>query len=237
MKRLKTIAAFVALWPLAQSGLSQENGASQGEDAIQAPVAVYKVSPKHPQELYERAIEGRAVVIVIVDMFGKATEPEVESATHPEFGIAASLAASEWQFEPATQNGVPMEIRVSLPFHFEIAIEHKLNVELGRKVFIALDVPVIASSDLPQAPVPSFVRPFSDFYPERLKGSGQAASVSLEFIISPTGQVLNPRIISISTEGFEKAALLAACHMTYRPILVEGKPVYVSIFRPIQITE
>ena len=236
MKRWNTIAASVALWALVHPGLSQENGVSP-DDTIKAPVAVYKVSPKHPQALYELAIEGSAVVIVTVDMFGKAKEPEVESATHREFGIAASLAASEWQFEPATKNGIPIEIRVNLPFRFEIAMEHKLNVQLGREVFIALDVPVIASSDLPQAPVPSYVPPFSDFYPESLRGTGTSASVNLEFVISPTGQVLNPHIISISTEGFEQAALIAASHMTFHPVLVEGKPVYASIIRPIQIAE
>lgn len=237
MKHGKIIALLLALGFVASSGiLRAETPAPQGDD-ITPPVPVYKVSPKHPIGLYEKAIEGRATVIVTVDILGNVKNPEIKGATHKEFGIAATVAASEWVFEPATKNGVPIEIRVSLPFEFKVAKEHKLNVQVGRDVFVQLAEPVLSSSDLNQEPLPSYVPPFSNFYPEELRGSGKSASMSLEFVISPNGEILNPRVLSSSSEGFEQAALLAASHMTYRPIEVDGKPVYVSVIRPIQLTE
>ena len=85
---------------------------NQGENRKLLPlVPIYKVSPKHPDDLYARAIEGEAVIAVTVDIFGGATKPKVETATHPDLGIAASQAASEWIFEPATKDGVPIESR------------------------------------------------------------------------------------------------------------------------------
>ena len=237
MKPLNAIATTLAIWALAQPSLSQDHGGTNSEEVIEPPVPVYKVSPKHPQGFYDKAIEGEAVIIVTVDMFGNVKEPEVKSATEKEFGLAASLAASEWVFEPATKNGAPIEIRVNLPFQFEIAFEHKMNIHIGREVFIKLDQSVVPSSDLPKEPKPKYVPLFSEFYPEELRGSGKSASVSLEFVISPTGQVHNPRILSISTEGFEQAALVAVSHMAYHPILVKGTPVYVSTIRPIQLSE
>lgn len=237
MKPWNSIAVAIALWALVQPSLSQDHGRSKGEEIINPPVAVYKVSPKHPQSLYDQAIEGEAVIIITVDMFGNAKNPEVQSASQKEFGLAASLAASEWVFEPATRNSVPIEIRVNLPFVFKIAFEHKMNVELGRDVFTVIDAPIIPSSDLPQDPVPRYVPPFSNFYPQELRGSGKSASANLEFVISPTGQVLNPHILSISSDGFDHAALLAASHMSYHPILLDGKPVYVSTIRPIQLSQ
>lgn len=101
---------------------------SGGNRNLLPPVPIYKVSPKHPDDLYARAIEGETVIAVTVDIFGGATKPKVETATHPDFGIAAYQAASEWIFEPPTKDDVPIESSVKLPFVFEIAFEHKLNV-------------------------------------------------------------------------------------------------------------
>ena len=231
------IAASLAVLALVQTSLSQERGDPANSETVHPPVPIYKVSPKHPPALYDKAIEGDAIIIATVDMFGKVKLPEVDSASQKEFGLAASLAASEWKFEPATKNGVPIEIRVRLPFVFEIAFEHKMNVQLGREVYIALKETVVPSSDLSQAPTPKYVPPFSEFYPRELRGSGKSASVNLEFVISPEGQVLNPHILSISSDGFEKAAIIAASHMTYHPIRKDGIPVYVSMIRPIQLSE
>lgn len=211
---------------------------NQGENRnLLPPVPIYKVSPKHPDDLYARAIEGEAVIAVTVDIFGGATKPKVETATHPDFGIAASQAASEWIFEPATKDGVPIESRVKLPFVFEIAFEHKFNVEMGREIFVKLNHTVVPSSELDKDPLPNYVPPFSNFYPENFRNSGKSAAVNLEFVIAPNGEVLNPRILSFTTNGFEKAALQAISSMKYRPVVVDGKPAYVSIIRPIQLTE
>lgn len=237
MKPWNAISATLAIWALVQPSLSQDHGGAESKEVIQPPVPVYKVSPKHPQRFYDDAIEGEAIIIVTIDMFGNVKESEVKSATQKEFGRAASLAASEWVFEPATKNGIPMEIRVNLPFLFEIAFEHKINVQIGREVFVKLNHSVVPSSDLKQKPRPKYVPPFTEFYPEELRGSGRSASVNLEFVISPTGEVLNPQVLSISTDGFDKAAVLAVSHMIYHPVLVEGSPVYVSTVRPIQLSE
>jgi len=206
-------------------------------DEIVAPKAVYKVSPVHPEELFTQGIEGSAVILATVDLFGSVDNLSVDTASHEEFGIAAMLAASEWIFEPAMKHGVPLEIQIKLPFSFEVSFEHKLNVELGREVFKKLNVPIIPSSELEQAPLPTFVPAFIDYYPKMLKGSDISAAISVEFVISPTGTVHNPRIISSSARGFEDAAMRAAAEMRYKPIYLDGQPVYVSIMRPIQMSE
>jgi len=226
---LTTAAMLVAMMCLSMEGAKDED--------VVPPVPIYKVSPKHPESLYDKAIEGKAVVTVTIDMFGSVTEAKVDNATHEDFGKAAMQAASEWVFEPATQNGVPIEIRAKLPFVFEIAFEHKMNVEMGREVFVELKGPIVPSSELDKTPLPSYVPPFSNFYPEEFRDTGKSAAANLEFVISPKGEVLNPRILSITTEGFEKAALQAIASMKYRPVMVDGKAAYVSMIRPIQLTE
>ena len=205
-------------------------------DEIVPPNPIYKVDPTHPPELYAKGVEGEAVVIATVDMFGSVVDPVVDRASDQEFGMAAMLAASEWIFEPATKNGVPIAIKVRIPFQFEIAFEHKLNVELGREVFQEIKVPVIPSFELDQAPLPTFVPAFDEFYPKAFENTGKSAAVSVEFIIDPDGFVVNPRIISNSTPGFEEAAIRAVSHMRYKTIKREGQPVYVSLMMPIQFS-
>ncbi len=234
MKFWNTGLLMTAAILAAGTGLSKE-GSVDGE--VVPPVPIYKVSPTHPEPLYSKAIEGEAVILVTVDMFGSVRDAEVESATHEEFGPAALQAATEWVFEPATLDGMPIEIRVKLPFAFDITFEHKMNVEMGREIFVELKGPIIPSSELDKTPLPSYVPPFSNFYPESFRSTGKSAAVNLEFVISPKGEVLNPRILSITTEGFEEAALKAVSSMKYRPVMVDGKAVYVSMIRPIQLTE
>lgn len=228
--RLSALLLALAV-PFLHTAQAQEN-----DDEIVRPTPIYKVDPVHPPDLYARGVEGQAIIIASVDMFGSVSDPIVDQSTHEEFGLAAMLAASEWIFEPATKNGVPIAIKVKIPFEFKIAFEHKLNVELGREVFQEIKVPVIPSFELDQAPLPSFVPAFAEFYPKEFHNTGKSAAVSIEFIIDPNGFVVNPRIVSNSTPGFEEAAIRAVSHMKYKPIKRDGQAVYVSLMMPIQFS-
>ncbi|MDQ8184880.1 energy transducer TonB [Pelagicoccus sp. SDUM812002] len=232
--RLTTTLCFLACLGIALHSSAQDS--TENDDELIPPVAIYKIDPTHPAELYSRGVEGEAIIIASVDVFGSVVDPVVDRASHDEFGLAALLAASEWIFEPATKNGVPQAVRVKIPFSFKIAFEHKLNVEMGREVFRELDLPVTPSFELDQAPMPKFVPAFDEFYPEDFINTGKSAAVSVEFIVNPDGNVINPRIVSISTPGFEEAALRAIAHIQYQTIRVEGQPVYVSIMMPIQFS-
>lgn len=231
-RRLTTLLSF--LFALGSGSVGQ--GQTPSDDELIPPVAVYKVDPTHPADLYERGIEGEAIVVLSIDPLGSVVETIVEHATNEEFGLAAMIAASEWIFEPATKNGVPVAIRVRKPFHFKIAFEHKLNVEIGRAVFQKIDVPVVPSFELEHAPTPSYVPAFDSYYPDALLNTGKSASVSVEFIIDPEGNVINPRILSISNPDFKEAALRAASQMKYNTMRIEGQPVYVSLTMPIQFS-
>ncbi|MCH6256031.1 energy transducer TonB [Puniceicoccaceae bacterium K14] len=217
--------------------MTAEEEVEKEEDEIAPPQAVYKVDPSHPPELFEKGIAGHAIIVGTVDMFGSIINPHIESATHNEFGMAAILACSEWIFEPATKNGVPIEIGIRLPFNFEISFEHALNVELGREVFKKIEDPILPSADLDISPSPRFIPVFDDFYPEEFEGSGVAAALSIEFIIGPEGLVHNPKVISSSMDGFEEAALEAVSQIKYQPIAVNGKHAYISMKLPVHISE
>jgi len=201
------------------------------------PRPVHTVSPTHPQELLAQAAEGRAVVVATVDSFGSVIRVEVESATEKAFGEAARAAAAQWVFEPGKRDGEPVEMRVKLPFEFKVAFERRLNAELGREVFRELDESVVSATEFAEKPKPASAPPFFRFYPEALKGSGRAASASVEFVVTPEGRVINPRVLSITDEAFEEAALRAAASLVYEPILIDGEPAYVLMTTPVTLRE
>lgn len=229
----RPLAIATLLFTLGPLGLGAQEKA---DDEIIPPNPIYKVDPTHPAELYAKGIEGEAVVIASIDRLGTVTDPVVDRASHDEFGLAAMIAASEWIFEPATKNGVPIAIRVKIPFTFKIAFEQKLNIKQGREVFQEIDVPVVPSFELDKAPIPKFIPAFDEFYPKEFANTGKGAAVSVEFIVNPEGNVINPRIVSTSSPGFEEAAMRAVSYIQYQTIRVEGQPVYVSIMMPIQFS-
>jgi TonB family protein len=43
----------------------------------------------------------------------------MKRASDPEFGAAALAAAKKWRWEPAKEDGKPVEVSISIPFQFD----------------------------------------------------------------------------------------------------------------------
>ncbi len=79
-----------------------------------------RVTPVYPKELREQGITGEVVVSFIVDENGKVTSAEIFRSSDPRFNKAALDAVSQWRFEPALKDGVPVRTRVRAPLGFAI---------------------------------------------------------------------------------------------------------------------
>ncbi len=78
-----------------------------------------RVEPKYPAAAAEFEAAGTIVVRVLVGEDGKVQETKViKSFGNPACEQAALDAARQWEFSPATKDGVPFEQRVSIPFTF-----------------------------------------------------------------------------------------------------------------------
>ena len=63
-------------------------------------------------------------------------------------------------------------------------------------------------------------------YPERAQANGTEGWVLVEFDISPTGAVMNPRVIDADPAGvFDRSALRAIERWKYKPQIQDGQPV------------
>jgi peptide/nickel transport system substrate-binding protein len=80
---------------------------------------VKQIAPKYPESARTVGATGRVVVRVVVGTDGKVrTASIVKSFGNPACEAAALTAAQQWEFTPATKDGVPFEQQLAVPFDF-----------------------------------------------------------------------------------------------------------------------
>lgn len=77
-----------------------------------------RTKPIYPENLKNQSISGNAQIRCVVDTRGRVTETSILSASHPEFGAAAKVAAMLWRFIPRIKSGQPVVSQVTIPFNF-----------------------------------------------------------------------------------------------------------------------
>lgn len=91
--------------------------------AIEPPVAVRMVPPKFPPQLAREGISGIVAVRCTIDEKGNVTEPTVEKSSNPAFDGPALEAIVKWRFKPATKDGAPVPLKVTIPIRFNASDE------------------------------------------------------------------------------------------------------------------
>jgi TonB family protein len=206
--------------------------------ATTPPKLVESVAPKHPQELYDQGVDGRAKLSFRILADGTVAEPVVLEATEPGFGEAATAAVLQWKFDPATRDGAPIAIKVAQEFKFDIPPEKKLEALAGRPVFVELVGETVELKSLKENQHPKWSVPLVPLYPKNLAGSGKEAVVRMKWVVTPEGLPVNPEIVS--NEGdpvFATMALLSVIRARWEPVAVEGKPVNISMTLPLRFRE
>lgn len=77
-----------------------------------------RVNPIYPKQLESEGIRGAAQIRCVIEVRGRVSEASILSASHPDFGEAALLAAKLWRFIPEIKSGEPVESKVTIPFNF-----------------------------------------------------------------------------------------------------------------------
>jgi TonB family protein len=98
--------------------------AGAGEVATPKLVPSSKRPPKYPPEARADAIQGSVILQALIQADGSITELtalHVDPEGYQPFVDAAIEAVSQWQYEPATRNGKPVDT------YFTVVVEFKLN--------------------------------------------------------------------------------------------------------------
>jgi TonB family protein len=102
--------------PPSRSSSLSLSGASAGE--LSAPTATVKVDPAYPLELMRQNVGGTVILYAIIHTDGAVSGVRVLRSVDERLDWYASNAIAKWKFDPATKNGVPVEVEATfwIPF-------------------------------------------------------------------------------------------------------------------------
>ncbi|MEN3043857.1 MAG: energy transducer TonB [Candidatus Hydrothermales bacterium] len=84
------------------------------------PVLIKKVEPEYPEVARKLGIQGTAKVLVIVGPDGRVVKIEKIFVDNEIFREPVERAALQCLFKPAKQAGIPVSVRVVIPFIFRL---------------------------------------------------------------------------------------------------------------------
>jgi TonB family protein len=194
------------------------------EDAIQPPKLIKEsyVLPEYPEDARKAGIEGEVLVDVTVSVDGMVAAVELKQGVPdcPSLDKSAETAVWKWKFEPATEDGTPTEMTVTIPVKFRLDGETK-----GDKKKVEADT-------MPELVSESIVKPE---YPEDARKAGISGKVLLEVLVKRDGTAGTIRIIE-GIEGYPSLAenaIVAVKGWKFKPATKDGKPIDMTIAIPV----
>lgn len=186
-------------------------------EGLSAAKSIHEVLPVRPPSI-PGAIEGRVTV-----KFTVATDGTVKNAgvvhSEPLFDSAVLSAIRQWRFEPMRLNGAPVE-----------------PVMTRTATFPKAPGAVVLSGTRPVIEVPSpRLRERTDSAPAKVE-RGMRASMVVEVVVSPTGQVRAAQVLRNVSPEVDRVALDAIRKWTYEPTLVNALPVETVVVLTLTIT-
>jgi len=102
-----------------------KNGADQiyrvGDD-VTAPKLLNRVEPAYPKAARRELIEGVVILEAIISASGNVTNIAVLKSVHPLIDEAAVHAVRQWRYSPATLNGNPVRVYLTVTMTFNLAL-------------------------------------------------------------------------------------------------------------------
>lgn len=87
-------------------------------ELAERPKVLKQIPPAYPRSLKDDGFTGQAEIEFIISRDGRVLFPRIVSATYEDFGWAASVAVSQWRFQPPQKDGRPVEVRMTIPVLF-----------------------------------------------------------------------------------------------------------------------
>ncbi len=109
---MSKLSRLSLVWLLSVSPLAFAQSKSE------PPVPVRTVAPDFPDNLKRDGVQGIVTVKCTVDEQGNVRDPTIEKSSNPAFEKPAVAAVKKWRFKPATQDGKPIAVQISIPIKF-----------------------------------------------------------------------------------------------------------------------
>jgi TonB family protein len=105
-------------WILNFSEFRANNHSHMASPELSGPVPLKKVDPKYPPTLIADKVEGEVILYAIIRRDGSVDSIQVVRGVDKVLDANAMRALAQWQFRPASKQGVPVELEaiVHIPF-------------------------------------------------------------------------------------------------------------------------
>ena len=87
---------------------------------VAPPIKVFAPSPPYTEEARQGRIQGVVILEAIIDAMGNVSQVKVLKGLPMGLSETAVEAASNWRFEPATKNGIPVPVFFNLTIRFSL---------------------------------------------------------------------------------------------------------------------
>ena len=103
-------------WVIRFAELKENANTNSGE--LSAPAATRKVDPAYPLELMRQNVAGTVILYAVIHADGRIDDVRVLSSVDDRLDEFARQALSQWQFQPATRNGSPVDVEATFHIPF-----------------------------------------------------------------------------------------------------------------------
>lgn len=127
-----TATFFVAVgFPLMVRGQAESGAEPEAVKRLTPPKLHKFVEAVYPADKQAAGIEAKVVLSIEVSENGKVGNVEVVGSAGPDFDAAALAAAKQFEFEPATMDGVAIPVKIQYAYKFVVK---EVMVSLGPQI-------------------------------------------------------------------------------------------------------
>ena len=216
---------------------------SGAETRGDTPIVIKPGVMTFPRSAAIRSIdEGWATVAIEVDAEGALSDYLVTGYSYPVFGSAAEMLIRNAQYEPATDDGRPIAVRMEVPIEFKtsgirINSDWDAIVELYLHTNRVTDQSyrIAGMADLDRIPVPLHI--VDPTYSHEMAADGIIGSATIDFYIDHDGAVRMPAIADSEHVELGQIALAAVKEWLFESPTREGKTVAVRAIQEFRFSE
>lgn len=108
-------------WVIRFAELNHESGPQDSSSAapeLSQPMATREVDPAYPTQLMRQNVGGTVILYAVIHADGSVGSVRVLQSADQRLDRFASEAVSQWKFEPATKNGMPVDVEATFKIPF-----------------------------------------------------------------------------------------------------------------------
>jgi TonB family protein len=98
--------------------VSNDHDANAQAEDLSQPMAIRKVDPAYPLQLMRQNVAGTVILYAIIHADGSVGNVRVLLGVDDRLDQFASRALAQWQFQPATKNGSPVDVEATFKIPF-----------------------------------------------------------------------------------------------------------------------